>query len=205
MSRPFARTGTGRLPGARLPCLTPAPQQLGIVVGGSLSKGLDVKLDPAHRHRGAGSGPLRRRARPDGAAFFLHRHRRATGRPQPAHRKSPAGHVRPFPGQRLPGHRRLWPHPRRADADAGGGRRRAEAGQDHPGPLYAGLSGQRGGGGPDLWPGGPAEATSTSASHWRWRASTWRSTCAALSSARRRLWQDRHRQDLSHAHCCWPG
>ncbi len=72
-----------------------AREQLGVVIGGSLSEGLEVKLDRGSLPRRAGRGPLRRRARAQ-RALLLHDHRCGARQHQPDDRQAAARLSDPF-------------------------------------------------------------------------------------------------------------
>ena len=129
--------------------------KLGVVIGGSLSEGLDGQARPRHLAGRAGRGPLRRGARAAGA-LLLHDHRRGAGQHQPADRQAAAGHVRPVPGRGPPGHDHLRHGASQPAAHPGGWQGRAEAGQDRAGAFRAGLHRQPGRGRSGLRRGGRA-------------------------------------------------
>ena len=130
--------------------------KLGVVIGGSLSEGLEVKLDRDSVAGGAGRGPLRRRTRPP-RPLLLHDHRRGARQHQPDDRQAAARRVRPVPGRHLPGHDHLRHGAPQPAAHPGGGQGGGQAGEDRAGALHAGRHRQPGRGRSGVRAGGGAQ------------------------------------------------
>ena len=151
--------------------------KLGVVIGGSLSEGLAVKLDRdvALEELAVGRYVVARGRR---ARFFCMITDVALDSTNPLIAKQPPDMSDPFLAAGLPGHDHLRHGAPQPAADPGRRQGRAEAGQDRAGALHAGLHRQPGRGRPGLRRGGRAagrrhgrRTTSTSARRWTWRAS----------------------------------
>ena len=156
------------------------PTILGAVVSGSLSKGLEAKLSPDRPHRRAGGGPLRRRARADGAPLLRDDHRRDAGEPPPGGGTVAAGGPGRLSGAGLSRHTHLRADAHHTDA---GGRRWRRCGLPRPSPrISRACTRPRRKRSPrsSAIPTNPV--ASTSASRWRWRARASRWICRASSN-----------------------